>query len=421
MLHRDIGAGMVDANPPDMPDPLFLPSIAMLSGGGLLARDYLKRRLEGSEDRYMALYGKSEWSASNMDLCIHAPPELHGALVEKLLERLDHALKTDPVGTRMLREEAYFSGEQVLFDEHDRIDVETPLKPRKGIYIDLEAPGRVRVVWNHMQTDGVGMWNALRHLFDPNPPLVAFEGGRTPPPVLPELLALPSVARRLVWRGRLRKQAPNDGALTRGLARWDGETLRAFKKQTGGPFNLVTSALCVQEVFRRHPDRSKVTVGLTAYFPFLTGRNKYGVFLCKVRRDDLGGIVGQLVKQTKHVMLGWGRSAAQAYALGRLPDRAFVKLVGYYRKQVDVLVSSLPVGKRPITLGGIPAVISCHPWELTLPYYFLLVGTRNEIQTSFTSRYPQEASFLDLAPLADGSRAPSVAEGLGPNLLPSLV
>lgn len=389
----------VHAESADMPKPLALPSISMLTGGGLFARDYLRRRLEGSEDRYMALYAKKEWDASNMDLCIHSAPELHPQLIERFLERLEVALREDPEGTRLLREEADLTDETVVFREHATVTLKDLLKPRRGIYIDLDAPGRIRVVFNHMQTDGVGMWNALRHLFDPNPPLIPYRDVPAPPPVLPELLALPSVARRLVWRGRLRQGAPQNGTLTRGLARWDAERIRDLRKVTGGSFNLVTSAMVVAEVFARHPDRDRLNVGLTAYFPFLTGRNKYGVFLCKVKRTDLRGIVRQLERQTKNQLLNWGQSAAQAFALGRLPDRAFIRLVGYYRRQIDILVSSLPVGRAPITLGGIPAVISCHPWELTLPYYFLLVGTRHELHVSFTSRYPQKASFLDIAPI----------------------
>jgi hypothetical protein len=360
----------------------------------------MKRRLEGSEDRYMAMYGKEEWDASNMDLCIHAAPDLKPVLEAHLLERLEHRLAQADADTSLFREEADLEGAELTFRAHDALTVSDLTRPRRGVWFDLSAPDRVRVVWNHMQTDGVGMWNALRHLFDPNPPLVPYQEVPAPPPVVPELLALPSVARRLVWRGRLRKRAP-EGALTRGLARWDARQVRELKTRSGGSFNIVTSAMTVAEVFARHPDRSKLNVGLTAYFPFLQGRNKYGVFLCRVKRADLAGIVGQLTKQTRHMMLNWGRSSAQAYALGRLPDRAFHRLVSYYRRQVDVLVSSLPVGQQPITLGGVPAVISCHPWELTLPYYFLLVGTRQELHVSFTSRYPQVPEFLDIAPIEE--------------------
>ena len=380
-----------------MPDPLLVPSIAMLTGGGLLAaRDYMKGRLRGPEDRYMAMYGKRDWEASNMDLTIHCAPELADALKAALKERLAEHLVQRPQESQLLREEADLTGRRLVFVERDHVTVEELLQPRHGLYFDLGSSDRVRVVWNHMQTDGVGMWNALRGLFDPNPALIPYREVPSPPPLVPELMALPSVARRLVWRGRLRKSAPDATPLTRGLAIWETSRLREKRHQVRGSFNLLTSALVIYEVFTRHPDRDRLNVGLTAYFPFLEGRNKYGVFLCKVRRSDVSSIVDQLVKQTRNPMLNWGRSAAQAYALGRMPDPAFAKVVSYYRRQIDVLVSSLPVGRKPISLAGIPTVISCHPWELTLPYYFLLVGTRSELHVSFTSRFPQDPSFLDL-------------------------
>jgi hypothetical protein len=376
-------------------DPLIVPSIALLTGGGVLAaRDYLKRRLHSSEDRYMALYGKTEWSASNMDLAIHCAPELGERLERAFLERLAAHLADGPEVGTLWHEDVSFTDDGLRFEPRSSITVDELVEPRRGVYLDLSQQGRVRVVWNHMQTDGVGMWNALRPLFDENPPLLSYGQVPAPPPVVPELLALPSVARRLVWRGRLREGSSE--ALTRGLARWDADRIRALKDSLGGSFNLLTSAMAVAEVLARHPDRDSINVGLTAYFPFLEGRNKYGVLRCRVRRGPLEQVFAQLSKQTNSKVKGWGMSAAQAYALGRVPDKAFAKLVGYYRQQVDVLVSSLPVGTRPITLDDVPSVVTCHPWELTLPYYFLLVGTRSELHVSFTSRYPQQADFLDL-------------------------
>jgi len=381
-----------------MPDPLLLPSIAMLTGGGIVAaQDYLKRRLSSPEDRYMSLYGRSQWEASNMDLALHTAPELDGAFKSAFLARLEHRLRAaPPEATQLLREEAVDDGRRLTFVPKEQVDVDDLVRPRRGVYLDLSASARVRVVWNHMQTDGVGMWNALRELFDPNPPLVPYKDVPAPPAVLPELIALPSVARRLVWRGRLRKENGSSASLQRGLALWSSHTLRQAKKGIPGSFNLFTTALVVDRVFARHPERNRLNVGVTAYFPFLEGRNRYGVFLCKVTRGSVADIQAQLVRQTRNPVKTWGMSAAQSYALGRLPNPAFQKVVTHFRRQVDVLVSSLPVGRQPITLERIPVVVSCHPWELTLPYYFLLVGTRTELHVSFTSRFPQDESFLAL-------------------------
>ncbi|MEO1230243.1 MAG: hypothetical protein AAFZ18_15175 [Myxococcota bacterium] len=371
-----------------MTDPVVIPSVALL-GGALLARDYLGRRLRGAEDRYMALYGRTEWGASEMDLGLRCAPEDKPKLIHHLLDRLERHLPRPEAA--LLREEADLDARRLSFFDA-RPGVTDLLRPRRGLYFDLGAPEGVRVVWNHMQTDGVGMWATLRDLFDENPPLIPYRSVPPPPAFVPELLALPSVAQRLAWRGRLRKGA-EEAPLERGFARWSAEPLRQLRDEVSAPFNLVTSAGAVHAVFERHPEQEKLTIGLTAYFPFIEGRNKYGVFLCKVRRSSFGGLVQQLERQTRSKMLNWGRSSAQSYALNRLPEQAFGRLVSYYRRQIDVLVSSLPVGQRPITLAGVPVQVSCHPRQLSLPYYFLLVGTRQELHVSHTSRFPQVPDF----------------------------
>lgn len=383
-----------------MPDPLLLPSIAILSGGGLLAaRDYLKRRFESPEDRYMALYGKDQWDASNMDLAVQCDASLDEALKREFLARLEQHMKDHPES--VWHEEASLEGDLPEFRFNAELKLNDLLGPRQGVYLDIDTPGRIRVVWNHMQLDGVGMWNGMRDLFDHNPPLLSFKGSSRPPPILPELMALPAVARRLVWRGKLAKEDPGE-SLYRGTAVWDAAEVRAIKDSLDGSFNLVTAAIAVAGVFERHPDKDKFNVGLTAYFPFMEGRNKYGLVLCRVKRGSLKQLYRALEKQTKNKLVGWGVASAQSYALGRVPERAFAKLVAVYRKKIDILISSLPVGTEPITLGGVPTVISCHPWELTLPYYFLIVGTRSELHTSYTTRYPQEEDFQALSRLEAG-------------------
>jgi len=382
-----------------MPDPILLPSVAALAGSVLMARDYLSHRLTNTEDRYMALYGQEEWEANNMDLTLHAAPADDAALKAAFLERLEAHLLVDSPSRQMLREIADPGADSLAFAEDSAVDVASLLAPRRGVYFDLSATGRIRVVWNHMQTDGVGMWNALRPLFDENPPIVPFRDVPTPPPFLPELLALPRVARCMAWRGKLRREASQHAQAaprSRGLVRWDAAPIRAMKAETGAPFNLLTSAVAIDAVFQRHPEKGALNVGLTAYFPFMPGRNRYSVFLCRVRRADIPGIARQLHRQVKNPMLNWGASSVQSYALGRVPDRVFSQVLGYYRRQIDVLISSLPVGQRPVSLGGVRTQIACHPWELTLPYYFLLVGTRSELNVSYSSRFAQGDRFLEL-------------------------
>ncbi|MCA9573325.1 MAG: hypothetical protein KC656_36060, partial [Myxococcales bacterium] len=293
-----------------MADPFLLPSIAALTGGSLLFRDYLEHRLVGSEDRYMALYGQSAWDGSNMDLTLHVDPAEHATLVAAVRARLSDRLARRTPDTDLFREVASPTRHPLAFETED-VTFSALCRPRRGVWLDVGTPGTVRVVWNHMQTDGVGMWEALRPLFDDNPPLVTYRDVQAPPPLLPELLGLPKLAKRLTWRGALRHEAPDDAPLQRGLVRWDAAALRTAHADLGGAFNLLTAALVVASVFRRHPDRRRLNVGITVYFPFLEGRNRYGVFLARVRRASLAGLIDQLTRETRSPLRSWGAQAAQ--------------------------------------------------------------------------------------------------------------
>ena len=70
----------------------------------------------------------------------------------------------------------------------------------------------------------------------------------------------------------------------------------------------------------------------------------------------------------------------------------------YYRKQIDVLISNVPVGQLPVTVGNIPSTLSCHARGLSLPYYFLMMGTRDNLHVSYTSLYDQTSDFGSLPP-----------------------
>ena len=76
-------------------------------------------------------------------------------------------------------------------------------------------------------------------------------------------------------------------------------------------------------------------------------------------------------------------------------DDFFLKLVDYFRTQIDVLISNLPVGQKIPSVGDVPVEISCYPQELSVNYYFLLLGTREEIHISYTSKFEEKESFLD--------------------------
>ncbi len=373
-----------------MLEPLPLATLAALTGaGGLAARHYLRHRLDSPEDRYMALYGRDAWEGSNMDLVLAFDPAADRRVKDHFRAALAARLDARGPGAEVLWEEA--DADSAALRRLDAVDLDRLSSPRRGIWLDLDHPGRIRVVWNHMQTDGVGVWNALRPLFDPNPPLLGFERAAAPPPFLPELLALPRVARRLTWRGSLGDQAT--AALARGFATWSAAPLRAEKQRLGLPFNLLTTAACARAVFDRHPDVGHLNVGVTVFFPFLAARNRYGVLTARVARADLGGIASQILHHVRYPLVSWGVSSAQSYALNRVPDGTFLRLMGYFRRQIDVLVSNLPVGTEPIRVAGVDVDLLCHPWELTLPYYFLLMGTKADLHVSWTSRFEEDGTF----------------------------
>jgi hypothetical protein len=373
-------------------EPLLLSSLAALATSGwVAARHYVRYRFVGPEDRYMSLYGRSAWASSNMDLILEAAPDAADGLHEVFVARVRALLEQGGPAADRLREHAAPGDGPLRFVVDSAVTVDDLLQPREGIWLDLSERHRVRVVWNHMQMDGVGAWEALREAFDPNPPLIPYRSAPSPPPVVPELLGLPGMARRAMWQGQLGPLAGTE--LHRGFALWPTAPLREVRDAVGAPFNLVTSAQVLAHVFDRHPDVPRLNVGLTVYFPFLAGRNKYGVFTLRVERSSLSGLVRQLQRQVRFPLVNWGITANQSLALSPLPDTTFLRLVSFYRRQIDVLISNLPVGQLPVTVGDIPVTIQCYPAELTLPYYFLLMGTRDVIHVSHTSRFVQGEGF----------------------------
>lgn len=364
----------------------IIPTIA-LAGTGLATLDYLRHRFDGSEDRFMAVYGREDWAASNMDLILRAPEGREDELIEVFRRRVAEWASSDDPAAVGLREEVDPAARKLRLHVRQDFCVDDLYRPREGIWFDLSAHGQIRVIWNHIQHDGVGLWSTLKPLFDANAPLLAYGEVKPPPPMVPEAVAIPRTLRRLAWRGTLRKLAPKDAPLHRAFRMWDAAAVRSVKNELDAPFNLVSSALVFSEVFRRHPTTLQLTVGMTAFFPFIRARNRYSVFLCKLKRDSVAGIVRQLAKQLKNPVLNWGTASAQSYVLNRVPEKLFLKVIRYYRSQIDVLVSSLPVGTTPVQMGKIPVQVACHTPQLTLPYYVLLMGTREALHVSATSRF----------------------------------
>ena len=368
---------------------LLIPSLTAL-GVGLAFLDYRKRRFFSSEDRYMRLYGKEEWSSNDMDMWVQFDPKHDTIVKETWKERLlDRLAETPEIYTEL----ADTHGGKLVFFNQDT-EVDQLLKPRNGLYFNLDTPGCIHIVWNHMQMDGVTLWRATRVQYDYNPPLVPYKEVKTPPPLLPELLSSFKLSKQLLTRGSLYREAGEN--ISTGFKLWDAKGIREAKSEFKTPFNLLTSAVAAEICFKRHPKVKKLNLGITVYFPFLKARNRYGVILASVKRGSLESICIQLKKKIPKPMLIWGTTAAQAYAMQRVPDGVFLKLMKYYRKQIDVLISNVPVGQLPISVSNIPVNIACHTRGLSLPYYFLMMGTRDHIHMSYTSLFQQNKEFGSL-------------------------
>ena len=382
---------------------LLIPALTALSGG-LLLRDYKRRRLQSPEDRYMALYGYDDWGSNNMDMRVHFDPAFDEDVKASWIRRLKVRL---PTKDSMLSEVAEVVDDELVFHKMPT-SVDDLLRPRLGIWFDLSTPGLIHIIWNHLQVDGVGLWRELREVYDENPPLIPYRDVSAPIPIVPEIMGIPQMAKTATMRGSLHKGIDIEAGVEQHFTMWDGTKIRAFKNQCteefghSVPFNLVTAAIVAERIFSRHPAVKKLNLGLTVYFPFLESRNKYGVQMRTVKRDTLKGLVKQLMKKQASPVATWGAAAAQGYALNRVPNKWFMNLMQYFRKQIDVLIANVPVGQVPVTVGGQPVQVSCHTRELSLPYYVLLMGTRGEVHTSMTTRYNQDnhTRMMELPDLA---------------------
>ena len=369
---------------------IFTSSLVLL---GAAVYDYKKRRFSSPEDRYMELYGRDEWQSNDMDMYIRFDPAVDQQVKEIWCVRLEQELANLH---SLLHETAELGEKGILFHRHV-CTLEDLLSPRQGIYFDMSKKGEIHIVWNHMQMDGVGLWNTTRFLYDENPPLIPYRDIKPPLPILPEILSLPKVAGQAMKRGSL-YHAVSD-TLTTGQGFWDTGIIRACKKEWNIPFNLLTSAIVAHGVFARHPQTKKLNLGLTVFFPFLKGRNRYGVIIVRVKRGSVQDIAKQLQKKIPKPLLMWGNTATQAYAMERVPDAMFLRLMRYYRKQIDVLISNVPVGRHPISIDGHSVEVYCHTRGLSLPYYFLLMGTRTDIHCSYSSLFSQTEDFFTNPPL----------------------
>jgi hypothetical protein len=71
-----------------------------IAGIGLLVWDYFRCRTKSVEDRYMALYGRRNWDACNMELCLSFDREKDRDVKTLFQKRLsEHLDQIDPNGS----------------------------------------------------------------------------------------------------------------------------------------------------------------------------------------------------------------------------------------------------------------------------------------------------------------------------------
>ena len=359
-----------------------------------MARSYLRTRFSGHEDRFMELYGAEDWDSCNMEIVFHFDAEGgRDREVKRLFrERLERVIEKADPETSLFYETGMATHRGVRLVRHQQVDVEVLSSPnRQGLHFIWDEPGRIRVVWNHVQCDGVGIWDTLREIFDPSPPLVQYRDMPKPPPFLPEIAGLPATLRRIAWRGSLDERC--DGR-TQLVHIWPTAAIRERKNRLGLNFNVVSAALMLDHIFDRHPDLEVLCAGMLVFFDFLQARNRYGVLPLRVRRASVDEMARQIARQTRFPMVRWGAASLQSWILSRLPQRSFEPVMRYLRRQIDVVISNLPVGTTPAMLGGTPITISCHPWQQSAPYYVLAVGTSDTLHMSVNSRFDEDPSFM---------------------------
>jgi hypothetical protein len=364
-----------------------------IAGIGLLVWDYFRCRTKSVEDRYMALYGQRNWDACNMELCLsfdRAKDRDVKILFQKRLS--EHLDQIDPNGS-LFHEKPRLNRKGIEFYYDARTTLKELEIPRQGIYMNSDQPGRLNIVWNHIQSDGIRLWRAIRPLFDTNSSILDFYSPKMPPAFWPELLAIPTTIRRIFFRHNL--VAPPASHLHYGFNTWQTQPVKRIKSRKKIPLNIITAALILHALFQRHRDVNQLTVGLTVAFTFLNAKNQYGLITFKIKRSNFEGICSQMVSQIKDPMRCWGTFSTQSYLLSFLPDWLFKKVMNYFRGQLDVLISTLPLGRKTAEINGVPITLSCHPKELTIPYYFLLMGAGSDIHMSYTHKFGVAGDFMN--------------------------
>ena len=353
-----------------------------------MIRKYLQLRMQNSEDRFMKFYGAQSWEANNMELVLRCHPNDDDNLKEAFLNGARALLKDKD---HWFYEEGVNKNGEFEFFKRDTLHLKDLLVPRNGIYFDLKRKGEITIIWNHLQMDGVLIWRAVRSIFDDNPPLLQYQETKVPPPFLPEVLGLTRFAKQLFSNAGLQR---HQGPLSKRLFLCKTARIRALKKQYTTTFNAATTAVILEALFQRHPEAKYLQIGLSVYFPYLHSRNRYGLVVIRVQRAKLDSIIIQLTEALENPHSVWGVSSLQSLSLLAVPDRYFLRCVQFLRSKIDVIISNLPVGVNPIEVGKIPVNLGCFTKELTVPYYFLIMGTKEELHISFSSQYQQSEGEL---------------------------
>jgi len=141
--------------------------LIITTGIGYLVLDYYRCRSKSVEDRYMALYGCRNWDSCNMELCLSFDSQRDREVKALFQKRLaDHLHQADPHGS-LFHEKPRVHRKGIDFYYDACTTLQELRLPRKGIYLNGDQPGRLNIVWNHIQSDGIRLWQNIRPLFTP--------------------------------------------------------------------------------------------------------------------------------------------------------------------------------------------------------------------------------------------------------------
>ena len=120
------------------------------------------------------------------------------------------------------------------------------------------------------------------------------------------------------------------------------------------------------------------------------------VFKCALLNDTSRDSTSVNEKQQSPIA-AWGNRRS-GYALNRVPNKWFMNLMSYFRKQIDVLIANVPVGQIPVSVGQYPVEVSV----IRENQSFMVADGYAVKSISMTTRYRQDRHprMMDLPELS---------------------